>query len=71
MQLRLGDLDWKEAAISVSGKGRRQTLLPLTQEIGDAIASYIKDGRPQIAGMHYLFDPGRLFGLSRITVQSR
>ncbi len=48
-QLRLDDLDWKEAAISVSGKGRRQTLMPLTQEIGDAIASYIKDGRPQTA----------------------
>jgi site-specific recombinase XerD len=28
-------------------KGRRQTLLPLTQEIGDAIANYIKEGRPQ------------------------
>jgi integrase/recombinase XerD len=46
VQLRLGDLDWKEAGISVSGKGRRQTLLPLTQEVGDAIVSYIKDGRP-------------------------
>lgn len=49
VQLRLGDLDWREASISVSGKGRRQTLMPLTQEIGDAIASYIKDGRPQTA----------------------
>src|ERR1044071_5638399 len=43
VQLRLGDIDWKEAGISVSGKGRRQTMMPLTQEIGDAIASYIKD----------------------------
>jgi len=47
VQLRLDDLDWTQAAIRVSGKGRRQTLLPLTQEIGDAIATYIKDGRPQ------------------------
>jgi integrase/recombinase XerD len=46
VQLRLGDIDWKEAGICVSGKGHRETLLPLTQEIGDAIASYIKDGRP-------------------------
>ena len=46
VQLRLGDLDWKEGGICVSGKGRRQTLLPLTQETGDAIASYITDGRP-------------------------
>lgn len=47
VQLRLSDLDWKEAGIRVSGKGRHQTLLPLTQEIGDAIATYIKDARPQ------------------------
>ena len=49
VQLRLGDIDWKESGISVSGKGRRQTLMPLTQEIGDALASYIKDDRPQTA----------------------
>ena len=49
VQLRLGDLDWKEASISVSGKGRRQTLMPLTQEIGDAIAKYITHGRPETA----------------------
>lgn len=47
VQLHLGDLDWKEAWIHVSGKGRRQTRLPLTQEIGDAIAAYLQDGRPQ------------------------
>jgi integrase/recombinase XerD len=46
-RLRLGDVDWKEAGIRVAGKGRRQTSLPLTQEIGDAIVAYIKDGRPQ------------------------
>jgi site-specific recombinase XerD len=49
VRLRLGDLDWKEAVIRVSGKGRRQILLPLTQEIGDAIVTYIQDGRPQTA----------------------
>jgi site-specific recombinase XerD len=46
-RLRLGDIDWKEAGIRVAGKGRRQASLPLTQEIGDAIVAYIKDGRPQ------------------------
>jgi integrase/recombinase XerD len=46
LQLRLSDLDWKGAGISVLGKGRRQTLLPLTQEVGDAIARYIRYGRP-------------------------
>jgi len=47
VQLRMGDLDWKEAWIAVSGKGRRQTRLPLTQEVGDAIATYLRDARPQ------------------------
>jgi integrase/recombinase XerD len=47
VRLRLEDIDWKEASIRVAGKGRRQALLPLTQEMGDAIAAYIKDGRPQ------------------------
>lgn len=49
VKLRLGDIDWKEAGICVSGKGRRQTLLPLTQEVGDAIAAYIREGRPPTA----------------------
>jgi site-specific recombinase XerD len=47
LRLRLGDLDWKEAGIRVAGKGRCQALLPLTQEIGDAIATYLQDGRPE------------------------
>jgi site-specific recombinase XerD len=47
VRLRLDDLDWKGANIRVAGKGRCQALLPLTQEIGDAIATYIKDGRPR------------------------
>lgn len=48
LRLRLSDLDWQEATIRVVGKGRRQTLLPMTQEIGDAIVAYIKDGRRPI-----------------------
>jgi integrase/recombinase XerD len=47
VQFRLDDLDWREGMIRVSGKGRRQTVLPLTQEVGDALAAYIKDHRPQ------------------------
>lgn len=31
LRLRLSDLDWQEATIGVVGKGRRQTLLPMTQ----------------------------------------
>ena len=45
VQLRLTDIDWRAATIAVSGKSRRQTLLPLTQEVGDAIVSYLQHGR--------------------------
>ncbi|AAP85801.1 Tyrosine-type recombinase/integrase (plasmid) [Cupriavidus necator H16] len=45
--LRIGDIDWKDASISVSGKNGRQTLLPLTQEVGQAIVDYLRQGRPR------------------------
>lgn len=45
VQLGLRDIDWKDAWIQVSGKGKRQTRLPLTQEIGDAIIDYLQHGR--------------------------
>jgi site-specific recombinase XerD len=46
VRLRFSDLDWEEGMIRVSGKGRRETVLPLSQEVGDALAAYIKDHRP-------------------------
>ncbi len=47
VRLRLGDINWEEASIQVSGKGRRQTRLPLTQEVGHAVVGYLQGGRPQ------------------------
>lgn len=47
VRLRLADIDWEDATIHVSGKGRRQTRLPLTQEVGDAIVAYLQHGRPR------------------------
>lgn len=45
-RLRLGDIDWGEASIRVCGKSHRETRLPLTNEVGNAIVSYLKGGRP-------------------------
>lgn len=45
VQLRLTDIDWRSATITVSGKNRRQAQLPLTQEVGDAIVDYLQHGR--------------------------
>jgi len=50
VQLHLSDIDWKGAWVQVCGKSRRQTRLPLTQEVGDAIVAYLQDGRPQTDG---------------------
>src|SRR5262249_17143973 len=46
VQLRLQDIDWSGAWIVICGKGRLQTRLPLTQEVGQAIVAYLLDGRP-------------------------
>jgi integrase/recombinase XerD len=45
--LRFSDLSFETATIRVSGKGRREALLPLPQEVGDALLAYLKDGRPR------------------------
>lgn len=47
VQMRLGDIDWKEGWIHVSGKSRRQARLPLSQEVGKAIVTYLQKSRPQ------------------------
>jgi integrase/recombinase XerD len=46
VHLRLHDIDWKAAWIHVSGKGRRETRLPLTQELGNALVTYLTRSRP-------------------------
>jgi site-specific recombinase XerD len=48
VHLRISDIDWQKANICLSGKGRREVLLPLTQEVGDAIFAYITKGRPAV-----------------------
>jgi len=40
--LQLTDINWDEASIRFMGKARRETRLPLTQEVGDAILTYLQ-----------------------------
>jgi site-specific recombinase XerD len=47
-QLKLLDVDWRNGSITVCGKGRRHELLPLPQEVGDAILLYLNKGRPNL-----------------------
>jgi integrase/recombinase XerD len=47
--LRLADLDWAQGTIRVCGKSRRTVILPLPQEVGDALIVYLRDARPRVA----------------------
>lgn len=44
--LRLDAIDWEQATITVRGKSRRETRLPLPQDAGDAVLAYLKGARP-------------------------
>lgn len=48
-RLRLTDIDWTNALLTVHGKGRRSVSLPLPQDAGDAVLAYIERGRPVVA----------------------
>jgi site-specific recombinase XerD len=48
--LRLADLDWAHGRLRVAGKNRRETWLPLPQEVGDALLHYLRTARPAVAG---------------------
>src|SRR6266571_2764853 len=45
--LRLDDIDWRAGEIVVRGKGRTEERLPLPCDVGEAIAGYLRHGRPR------------------------
>jgi site-specific recombinase XerD len=45
--LTLDDIDWRAGEVTVTGKGRRSERLPLPADAGEAIAAYLRDGRPE------------------------
>jgi integrase/recombinase XerD len=45
--LALGDIDWRAGEVTVTGKGRRSERLPLPADVGEAVAAYLRDGRPE------------------------
>jgi integrase/recombinase XerD len=44
--LTLEDIDWRNGEITIAGKGSRRDRLPLPADAGQAIAAYLRDGRP-------------------------
>jgi integrase/recombinase XerD len=51
-RLMLDDIDWDHAQLLVRGKGGQESLLPLTAEVGEAIAAYLERGRPTSQDRH-------------------
>lgn len=46
-RLVLDDIDWRSGEIVVCGKGGHQDRLPLPVDVGEAVAAYLRDGRPR------------------------
>jgi site-specific recombinase XerD len=53
--LRLEDLDWRSGELVVTGKGSRTERLPLPADVGEAVAAYLKRGRPKTASGRSVF----------------
>jgi integrase/recombinase XerD len=47
--MELEDLDWDAGEVAVRGKGGRRDRLPLPLDVGQALAAYLRDGRPTCA----------------------
>jgi site-specific recombinase XerD len=47
--LELEDVDWRAGALSIRGKGRRESPLPLPHDVGRELARYLRRGRPGAA----------------------
>lgn len=45
--LKLGDIDWRAGEIVVRGKANRVERLPLPVDVGEALAGWIRRGRPR------------------------
>jgi len=46
-RLELDDIDWRGGSILIrAGKTRRERILPLPQDAGEALVGYVKEGRP-------------------------
>lgn len=50
--LQLRDIDWEGGRLMVAGKGRREVWMPLSQEVGDALAQYLEHFRPRVEDDH-------------------
>ena len=50
--MTLDDIDWRAGELTVRGKGRTRERLPLPAEVGQALAAYLREGRPSCSTRH-------------------
>jgi site-specific recombinase XerD len=47
VHLQLDDIDWRAGRLHIRGKGGRSDALPLPADVGEALAAYLRHGRPR------------------------
>lgn len=50
--LELADVDWRHGELLVRGKGDREERLPLPTDVGQAVAGWLRRGRPRCVSTH-------------------
>lgn len=48
-RLKIDDIDWRSGELVICGKGDRRERLPLPADVGEAVAAYLRHGRPRAA----------------------
>jgi integrase len=53
-QLQIDDIDWSTGCILIwASKNHRERNLPLSEDVGQALVDYLRDGRPQLVTTPY------------------
>jgi len=47
INLSLDDINWDQGELDICGKGRKHRVLPLPDDVGHALASYLRYARPK------------------------
>lgn len=55
VSLTLDDIDWDLGCILIKGKGNERSKLPLPAQVGEALADYLKNGRPNTTSRALFF----------------
>ena len=50
--LQLRDVNWRQGEVLVRGKGNRDERLPLPIDVGEAVADWLRHGRPMSSSLH-------------------